>query len=76
MHDTISIRRNGAAHVGARYLRSEEGGVYQSIFYRGRCRADPAGYANFAADDPAMNMMAERLLTELVDEAVALGHLP
>lgn len=75
MHDTITIWHNGGACVGARYLRSEDRGVYQSIFYRGRCRCDPTGYARFAADDPAMNVVAERLLAELADEAVTLSHL-
>jgi hypothetical protein len=74
MHDSISIRRNGTTSVGARYLRTADGGVFQSIFYRGRCRADPVGYARFASDDPAMNAGAEKLLAELVDEAAALGH--
>jgi hypothetical protein len=75
MHDSISIRRNGTTCVGARYLRTADGGVSQSIFYRGRRRADPVGYARFASDDPAMSAVAERLLAELVDEAVAPGHL-
>jgi hypothetical protein len=54
---------------GQRYLRTEAGAVYQSIFYGGRLRCDPAGYANFAAGDTTMNVAAEQILTELVQEA-------
>ena len=75
MHDSISIRRNGTTCIGARYLRTAQGGVYQSIFYQGRSRADLVAYPNFASDDPAMNAAARKLLTELVDEAIAVGHL-
>jgi hypothetical protein len=73
MHDTISIWRGGTTCVGARYLRKADEGVYQSIFYHGRCRADPASYAGFAADDPAMNVAAQQMLGELIDEAVRSG---
>jgi hypothetical protein len=70
MFDEVSIRRNGVAHRGRRYLRMQGGAAFQSIFYGGHCRVDPVGYARFAADDPGMNRLAARMLAELVEEAV------
>ena len=69
MHSQILIRYENKPFQGERYLRTEAGAVYQTIFYGGRLRSDPAGYANFAADDPAMNVAAGQILTELVQEA-------
>jgi hypothetical protein len=69
MHDTIFIRHAGKEFTGARFLWSQGAGICQSIFYGGCCRADPASYSSFAADDPAMNVAAQQLLLELVTEA-------
>ena len=73
MHDQISIRQNGQVFTGQRYLRREEAGVYQSIFYLGHCRSDTAVYSRFASDDECMNGAASGMLTELVEEATARG---
>lgn len=74
MHDQLSIRRNGETYTGSRYLRREEAGVYQSIFYLGHCRSDTAVYSRFASDDECMSREAKRMLTEMVDEAAARGE--
>ena len=72
MYDKVFIWRNGVSCMGERYLRTEDTGVFQSVFYRGRCRCDSAAYAQFSASDPVMNLAAEDMLAELVDEAVEL----
>jgi hypothetical protein len=74
MHDQISIRQNGKEFTGSRFLRREDAGVYQSIFYLGHCRSDPAAYSTFASEDECMNQAAQRMLMEMVDEAAARGE--
>jgi hypothetical protein len=73
MHDQVSIRQNGKYFTGSRYLRREDAGVYQSIFYLGSSRSDGAAYSRFASDDECMNQAAKRMLTGMVDEAAARG---
>jgi hypothetical protein len=75
MHDRLTIYRGGELRVGSLYLRREDAGVYQSVFYLGRCRSDGALYPRFASDDECMNIAATRMLAELVDEAAARGEL-
>ena len=70
MHDRLFILRNGQVHEGRRYLRKAGGRTYQTVFYLRLTRCDPAGYARFATDDPAMNAAAEAMLAAMVDEAV------
>jgi hypothetical protein len=70
MHDRLYILRNGQVHEGRRYLRKAGGRTYQTVFYLRQTRCDPAGYARFATDDPAMNAAAEGMLAAMVDEAV------
>jgi imidazolonepropionase-like amidohydrolase len=43
------------------------------MFYLNATRCDPAGYARFATDDPAMNAAAEDMLVAMVDEAARHG---
>ena len=70
MHDHLSIVRNGQMHEARRFLREDDAGrVYQTIFYLDSARCDPAGYARFASDDPAMNAAADAVLAAMVDEA-------
>ena len=69
MHDRLFILRNGQIHEGRRYLRKEDGRTFQTVFYVRSTRCDPAGYARFATDDPAMNAAAETMLAAMVDEA-------
>jgi hypothetical protein len=70
MHDTFTITRDGKIHEARRFLREDDAGrVYQTIFYLDTARCDPAGYARFASDDPAMNAAANAMLTAMVDEA-------
>jgi hypothetical protein len=72
----FTIRHNGKEYTGWRYLRADErGAVFQTIFYLGRNRSDPTGNARFASDDEAMNVVARRLLAELVDRVAVIGHL-
>jgi hypothetical protein len=77
MHDTFTIRHNGQTYSARRYLRLDDGKTYQTIFYLGSGRSDPAAYANFASDDPAMNASAAGMLAEMVDErARRADHFP
>ena len=77
MFDRVFMERHGRRFAASRFLRMDERGmVFQTVFYLGRSRSDPVGYARFAADDDAMNAAAGRLLTELVDQAqTAARHL-
>jgi hypothetical protein len=72
MHDRLFILRNGQIHEGRRYLRKEDGRTFQTVFYVRSTRCDPAGYARFATDDPAMNAAAETMLAAMVDEAASV----
>ena len=72
MHDRLFILRNGQIHEGRRYLRKEDGRTFQTVFYIHSTRCDPAGYARFATDDPAMNAAAETMLSAMVDEAASI----
>ena len=74
MYDQLSIRQNGKVFIGSRYLRREDEGVYQSIFYLGHCRSDSAVYPRFASNDESMNRAAKGMLAEMVDEANARGE--
>ena len=74
MHDRLFVHRNGQIHEGRRYLREEGGRTYQTMFYLNATRCDPAGYARFATDDPAMNAAAEDMLVAMVDEAARAHH--
>lgn len=69
MHDRFFILRDGQIHEARRYLREDGGRTYQTVFYLQSSRCDPAGYAQFASDDPAMNAAAEDMLAAMVDEA-------
>ena len=69
MHDRFFILRDGQIHEARRYLREDGGRTYQTVFYRQSSRCDPAGYAQFASDDPAMNAAAEEMLARMVDAA-------
>ena len=74
MHDRFYILRDGRIHEARRYLREDGGRTYQTVFYLQSSRCDPAGYAQFASDDPAMNVAAEDMLAAMVAEAaVARG---
>ena len=70
MFDRVFVERSGRRFAASRFLRTDgQGMVFQTVFYLGRNRSDPVGYARFAADDDAMNAAAGRLLTELIDQA-------
>jgi hypothetical protein len=70
MHDTFTIIRNGKSHEARRFLREDAAGrVYQTVFFLDTARCDPAVYARFASDDPAMNAAADAMLIEMMDEA-------
>ena len=73
MHDKFSIRRDGQTYEARRYLREDGGRTYQTVFYLGLGRCDPAGYARFASDDPAMNAAAEEMLVMMIDETKTNG---
>ena len=76
MHDTFSIVRNGKAHEGRRFLREDRGRTFQTVFYLYMTRCDPAGYAQFASDDPAMNASAHAMLAAMVDEVAKVANDP
>jgi hypothetical protein len=75
MHDRLSIFRNGQIHEARRYLREDRGHIYQTVFYLHAAHCDPAGYARFASDDPAMNAAAEGMLAAMVDEAARVQEV-
>jgi hypothetical protein len=56
-------------YEGRRYLREDDGRTYQTVFYADMTRCDPAGYGQFASDDPAMNAAAKEMLASMVNEA-------
>jgi hypothetical protein len=68
MHDTFSIQHRGQTYSARRYLRLDRGKTYQTVFYLDLGRCDPAGYENFAGDDPAMNAAAAAMLTDMIDQ--------
>jgi hypothetical protein len=72
MPDRFYILRDGRIHEARRYLREDGGRTYQTVFYRQSSRCDPAGYAQFASDDSAMNVAAEDILAAMVEEAARL----
>ena len=74
MHDRFFMFRDGTVHEARRYLREDGGRTYQTVFYLQSSRCDPAGYAQFASDDPAMNVAAEDMLAAMVDEAARVGE--
>jgi len=76
MHDTFSIVRNGKTHEGRRFLRQRNSGTFQTVFYLDLLRCDPAAYARFASDDPAMNASAAAMLAAMVDEAAKSRPAP
>ncbi len=69
MHDHFSIFHKGQMHEARRFLREENDRTYQTIFYLDSARCDPAGYAQFTSDDPAMNAAAKKLLVAMIDDA-------
>jgi hypothetical protein len=70
MHDYFAIHRNGRVREGRRFLRHDDAGrTHQTVFYLDTARCDPACYARFDSEDPAMNAAAHTMLAAMVDEA-------
>jgi hypothetical protein len=75
MHDRFSIVRDGQLREARRFLREgDDGRTYQTVFYLGSARSDPTGYAQQTSEDPAMNAVADQMLSALVDEATKAQH--
>lgn len=73
MHDIFKLKRSGTTHHARRFLREANGVFYQSLFYEDQMRCDPVAYPAFSVNEPAMQIAASKMFTEMLDSIPVLS---